>query len=117
MSSSSEIRDAIVTALGKVDGISAYRTVPQVVAPGAAWPVRYQVTGWRNACVVGMQWFVLVALPSIDRAETVDAGDTLLDDVAETLWHVGQISNVTDWSWPVAAGSVPALRFTLNITT
>ena len=75
--------------------------MPQVVAPGAAWPVRYQF-GWRNGCITSSSWFVLVALPPVDRAETVAAGDELLDAVGEALWKVGQVEGVIDWQWPVA---------------
>jgi hypothetical protein len=116
MSSSSEIRGELVDVLGKVDGISPSRTTPPAILPGCAWPVRYQ-TSWRNGCHVNTSWFVLVALPNVDRDDTVDVGDQLLDDVADALWTYCQITNVQDWAWPVGQSSVPALRFTINVNT
>jgi hypothetical protein len=117
MSSGSEIRAALVDVLGKVEGITASRTVPAVILPGAAWPVRWRAS-WRNACASDQGWFAFVALPNVNREDMVDVGDELLDDVAEALFTYCQVALVEDWAWPVdGQQAVPVLRFTLNITT
>jgi hypothetical protein len=109
-------RALIVDALSTVAGLSPSPVTPAPIVAGSAWPGWFETT-WANACVKVSQFYVFVALPSGQEGASVDAGDQLVDEVAEVLWPVGHVLRVEPWQWPVEPGqqAVPVLRFTLEV--
>ena len=109
-------REAIVSALAAVPGVSATYSAPDVQMAGAAWPA------WRDASwiafgkVVGV-WYVYVGLQAANSQATADDADGLMDLVAAALWRVGQVTLVEPWQWQLESGgqTLPALRFTLEV--
>jgi hypothetical protein len=109
-------RQAIVTALTGVPGLSPSAATPAPVVAGSAWPGWFETT-WANPCVKVSQFYVFVALPNGQQGATVDTGDQVVDTVAAALWQVGKVSRVEPWAWPVEPGqqAVPVVRFTMEV--
>lgn len=109
-------RQAIVDALGKVDGLAPTPGPPAPIVAGSAWP-GWVSTSFINACVMDTRWYVFVALPAGMTLATIDAGDELVQDIATVLWPLGKVSVVEPWQWQVEAGqqAMTVLRFTLEV--
>lgn len=116
MSTLTEDRAAIVTALAGVAGVSASPTVPTPIVAGCAWPI------WEDLipvtkCMTTNHWEVFVALPGSSQLGTVSKGEELLYAAIEVLSPLGTVTVVEPMQWPVETGqqSIPVLRFGLEI--
>jgi hypothetical protein len=108
-------RDAIVAALGAVQGLTAYASAPDQATAGAAWPRWVQTTYNGALCSLAKDTYdVLVTLPGDYSAATVDQGDGYRDVVAMALMRLGRI----DYAEPVSIAfqdrqTMPGLRLRL----
>jgi len=116
VSTLSQDRDAIVTALAGVAGISATPTTPAPIVAGSAWPV-WQDLSWVTVAQTLNLWHVFVALSNPNQLGTVEQGDQILYVVADALWGLGKVAIAEPYALPVEAGqqSVPVIRFSLEI--
>lgn len=109
-------RKAIADAMSRVDGVTGYEVMPDVIAPGAAWP-QWTQTIPRTACSSDVTWYVLVALPP-DTASAIEAADSLVDAVMSALTDLGtvELAEPVELAGTDPAGNlVPALRVRVTI--
>ena len=112
-------RDAIVTALAAVPGLSPSPTKTGPISPGDAWPV-WRATRWGNQVPDGIRlasWEVLVALPDMGADVTTAEGDRLVETVGMALIGAGlQIELVEPARTSVTETSsgVPVLRYIVH---
>jgi hypothetical protein len=106
-------RDRLVEALGRVEGITAAESAPDVPAPGSAWPKwvesRYQLGKLTQPLVHAFD--VLVVLPAGYDATTVEAADKWLPALMHELALVASVdvAEPVQLTYPPNA-STPALR-------
>lgn len=88
-----DVRDAIVTALGTVPELTPSRTMPDTPTAGAAWPNLTTSTGHGERLnVIDVHEFdVLVILPAGYLPDTVRAADELLPKVTAALAPIGRL--------------------------
>lgn len=110
------VRQQILDALAKIDGLNPSPSAPAPIVAGSAWP-GWASSTWINACATLDTYYVFVALPNGHQSVPVDAGDELLEDIATVLWPLGKVTRAEPWSWPVEPGqqTIPLLRFTLEM--
>lgn len=85
-------RAALVTALGTVEGLTAYPTAPNQATAGAAWPKWVQTTYAGHLDTLGLDTYeILVTLPASYAEQTVDEGDGFRDLVAFALMPVARV--------------------------
>lgn len=112
-----QTRQAIVDALGAIDGLTAYASAPDQATAGAAWPRWQQTTYDGRLCELAQDTYdVLVTLPADYLATTVDEGDGYRDVVALALIALGRVQ----YAEPVSITfndrqAMPGLRLRLTI--
>lgn len=106
-------RDAIVAALQEVDGLQVYPSAPDQPQAWDAFPrwALTNYTGGRLSFIAVHEYDVHVVLPAGYEPDTVQQGDTLLDQIASALRTVA----VVQLAEPIRLTfdnntSVPALR-------
>lgn len=109
----------IADALDDVDGLAGSPTVPETIAPGAAWPV-WVSTRYLNMRTDGpreTKWRAFVALPNASSATPIEAADPLIEAVGNALSSIGLridlIEPVRSEASPEGA-SIPLLRYSLT---
>lgn len=86
-------RDELVTALGTVDEVEAYRTAPAQATAGAGWPKWVQTVYSGHLDTLGRDTYeILVTLPASYAEQTVDEGDSFRDLVAFALFRVARVT-------------------------
>ena len=113
-------RQAIVAALGTVEGLAVSDGRPAAIAAFAAWP-EWRSTRFRNQVRDGARdvlWYVVVALPAGGGTSgAIDAGDPLVETVGMALADAGLGVDVVEPAWlPIEPGgqAVPVLRFSIG---
>jgi hypothetical protein len=111
------VRQQILDALAKIDGLNPSPATPAPIVAGSAW-TGWSSTEWVNACATLDTYYVFVALPNGGQEATVDAGDELVEDIAAVLFTVpAKVTRAEPWAWPAEPGqqTIPVLRFTLEV--
>jgi hypothetical protein len=110
-------RAAIVDALKTVAELAVYPTMPDTPTANAAWPA-WSSSAPLNWCANRSEWFVFVIVPNGNAGSTVDAADTVMEDVVAALVTIGKVTRWEPWRMPMEAGqqTVPVVRFTMEMT-
>lgn len=106
-------RKDIMAALQAVEALACYATPPPAIHAFDAWP-QLQRLRWRTYCVVESTWWLLVALPAGDIAETVEAADPLWTEIAAYLNRIGSVDEAVPDRLATGDrdGGQPVMRFT-----
>lgn len=113
-----ETRQALVGALGSVQGLTAYPSAPDQATAGAAWPKWVQTTYTGHLCDAAADtWEVFATLPADYAPQTVDEGDQLRDLVAPVLVRLGPV----EYAEPVSISfqdnqAMPGIRLRMTTT-
>jgi hypothetical protein len=89
-----DARTAICDALQAVDQLTVTRAAPDNPVAFCAWP-KWSTSGFvggRLAHPAIHEYDVIVTLPAGYEPETVEAGDSLLDQVVTALWEIGEVT-------------------------
>lgn len=85
-------RQAIVAALGTIEGVKAYPAEPDQKHPGAAWPVLRELNPGGTLCRGGYLrgYDVFAVLPNGYGPQSADAAEGLIEDLVAALETVGE---------------------------
>lgn len=116
-------RTQIAQALDGIEGVTGYPVAPSPASPGDGWPIWVSAAPF-TGCGLLEQWRVVVVLPSVLLAESIDASEPLIGDVFTALLELGEVSLIEPWAMPVtaadaamgraAAQPVPTIRWSLS---
>lgn len=103
-------RQAIADALNTVDGVKAERWRPNVLSPGAGWPLLESLERDRDMQVV---WRAVIILPPDERkaSEWFDDRHEAVDDA---LGQVGYVERIQPGLVATDAGDLQAMIATLR---
>lgn len=105
-------RQAIADAMSTVDGVNGHRYRPQVIMPGAAWPL-LGVMERGPAGDFDVTWRVVVILPTGERRAS-EWFDEHHEQVADALADFGYVERIEPGLADTEAGDIEAMIITVR---
>jgi hypothetical protein len=107
-------RQAIVDALGTVEGVTPHPSAPDAIAAGDGWPAweSGQYRAGKLAHPITHTYSVFVVLPAGYLPDTVNSGDALAEPLMSAMHKIGDVDLAEPVLIPVGnnATTLPAIR-------